>query len=207
MLGFALIGGVIFYTSFGDAVAAPNASEQVSEIQIENYINNLKSLSAGLFQRSSYSDDIHKGHMYIKRGSNGDKTKVFITYTSGAMLSMSLKGRIMTIVDRETQTPKQYSILTTPIYAILTGELNLKDLKHTKLQESENCVVIRIYYEKQFFDLSFRKKNGKLAGLLAWTVYNSNSWIHTKFDVSDYLENDISKVPDSLFENNIINAK
>lgn len=207
MLSLALIGGAIFCTSFCDAVTVPKVTEQVSEIQIETYINNLKSLSAGLCQKSSNSGDIHKGHIYIKRGSNGDKTKVFITYASGAVLSMSLKGRIMTIIDRKTQTPKRYSILTTPIYAILTGELNLKDLKHTKLQESENCVVIRMNHEKQFFDLSLRKENGKLTGLLAWTVYNSNSWVHTEFDISDYQENDISKVPDSLFEGNIINAK
>lgn len=203
MLKFALMGSTIICTP----IVVAKISEQTSDAQIESYINGLESLSAGLCQRASNSDDIHKGHIYIKRGGNSNKTKVFITYDSGTVLSMSLKGRVMTIIDRKTRTPKRYSILTTPIYAILTGELNLKDLKHTKLKESDECVTIRITYEKQFFDLSFSKKNGKLNGLLAWTVHNSNSWIHTEFNTSNYYENDASKVPDSLFEENNVNAK
>lgn len=174
-------GSIVCYTTCIFNLYANTVVEQV-----ETYINSIDSLSAEFLQTSSNDTEVDTGSISIRRKSKNTKTEVSVKYKTGVISSMSLSGRFMTIVDRKTNRSKTYSILTTPIYAILAGELKLKDLKYQVLEDTAQSVIIRIIYERQTIDLLFDKANKNVNKLLSWTIYNGNGWTNVEFDRSTY---------------------
>ncbi len=166
---------------------------------IENYINGLKSLSASFSETTSRNNDVNKGYIYIKRECLNGKTVVKIDYKTGALLSASLNGRFLKLTNRKTRKSQTYSILTTPLYALLAGKLSFKDFSYTVLENSRQRVKVQIVYEKQTFNLTFRKNNNKVDKLLFWLVSSDKGWAEVVFDDKNYYENDLSKIPDSTF--------
>ncbi len=154
--------------------------------QIEKYLNSIEILDAEFSQTNSNNNDIDKGSISIRRETINTKTSVIINYKTGAIESMSLSGRFMTIVDRKNKKSSTYSIRATPIYAIFAGKLNLKELMHQVIEDTGNHTIIRIIYDKQIIELTFRKTNNMVDKLLSWTIYNDNGWTDVKFDDMKY---------------------
>ncbi len=154
--------------------------------QIEKYLNSIEILDAEFSQTNSNNNDIDKGSISIRRETINTKTSVIINYKTGAIESMSLSGRFMTIVDRKNKKSSTYSIRATPIYAIFAGKLNLKELMHQVIEDTGNHTIIRIIYDKQIIELTFRKTNNMVDKLLSWTIYNDNGWTNVKFDDMKY---------------------
>lgn len=171
-----------------------NLYSSPSSEQIEQYINGIENLSAEFYQSNSNSNDLDKGSITIDRNTKNKKTSVTVNYDTGIISSIVLKGRYITITYRKTGKSKTYSILTTPIYAILAGKLKLEDFKHQVIEDTDSNTTVRIMHEKQVFDLGFKKENKKVNKILYWTVYNGNSWTTVTFDDKTYSVKEKTKV-------------
>lgn len=163
--------------------------------QIEDYFKDLKSLSADFAQSTDKDNEIHKAHIWLRRDK---KPKVCIKYQSGEIKEMHMNGKFLTVINRKTNKSRTYSILTTPIYAILSGQLELKDLYYQVFGNNNNDVSILIRYnDKQTIIMTFSKLKQNIHNLIAWTISDTKSNIHVGFNSKKYYLN--SKIPDSVF--------
>ena len=191
---------IFLYTFTGQTVYSKQIVRQSKIIsidkQIENYFTNLKSLSADFAQSSDADNEIHKAHIWLVRGK---KSNVRVKYQTGEVKEISMHGRYLTIINRKTNKSRTYSILTTPIYAILSGEIVLKDLDYQIFGDNNHDVSILIRYNnKQTVIMTFSKSNNKINQLVAWTISDAKSNIHVGFNSKNYLLN--SHIPDIVFK-------
>ena len=170
--------------------------------QIENYLNSLEVLSVKFTQKSSSDNRSHKGNIWILRG-NKSKSQARVVYDSGPISDMLIQGRYVTIIDRRTKKIHKYSILNTPIYAMLIGQLKLSDLNYKILNDTIQYVCIMIQHSnKQVTVITFSKfkKSGNIDKLIAWTIDDGKTAIQVEFDTDQYFANDKSKLPSNIFK-------
>ena len=206
MLGKQILvftGGIFFGTTcffINDLIAQQIQTDNNFKIdqrsiiaKIESYVNGIQNLSASFSERNSKEADINEGHIHVERETKDNKTKVKISYETGKILSIAMNGRFLTVTERKTKKSRTYSILTTPIYALLAGKLNFSSLHYKIIEDTLQYVIVQITYEKQIITLSFRKRGDEVDKLLSWNIDNGNNWINIEMDENEYHEKRISK--------------
>ena len=178
------------------------SGEYTVEKQLKEYFeNNLESFVASFIQKSSDSKEKCNGTIYISRNKN--KPQMRVQYKNGPIQDIFMSGRYISIIDRKTKKKKTYSILTTPLYALLSGNLNLSDLK-PKIIVNKNDVTINIKSNNQDIVIVFstitNNKKQVIDKLIAWTIYDGKTIINVGFDTKNYFINDKSKIPNGIYD-------
>ncbi|MBR1944489.1 MAG: outer-membrane lipoprotein carrier protein LolA [Alphaproteobacteria bacterium] len=162
---------------------------------LEDYFNNLKSFSASFVQQSRNVNNniIEKCEGTINICRDQKNPKMQIKYKDGKIKEIYMEGRYISIVNSQTNKKKTYSILTTPLYALLSGSIDIQKLKPVIIVNKYD-ITVNIKSDKQNITLVFSTitKNNKLNinKLLAWTVDDGKTIINVGFDDKNYLVND-----------------
>ncbi len=169
--------------------------------QIQKYFDNdLEVLVASFKQHSSNDNKKCKGTIYILR--NKKKPQMRVAYENGPVQDIVMEGRYISIINRKTQKAKSYSILTTPLYALLSGKKKFSEFK-PRIMVNKDDVTVIIKYEKQYIILVFSTKITNnvtmIDKLIAWTIEDNNSAINVGFDEKKYYVNDRSRLPSDIF--------
>ena len=202
------------------ADTTPNIVPSSNIIQIlDDYFNNLKSFKASFLQQSQERENnkskkrknnkIEKCEGTINISKNQKKPKMEIKYKNGRIKEIYMEGRYILIVNRETNKKKTYSIITTPLYALLSGNMTLSKLKPNIIIHKDD-ITININSNNQNITivLSIRKsRNNKftIKKLLAWTIEDNNTIINVGFDSKNYFVNGKQIVEDIDTNKNVQN--
>ena len=178
------------------------SGEYTIEKQLKEYFENtLESLVASFIQKSSDTNEKCNGTIYISRNKN--KPQMRVQYKNGSIQDIFMSGRYISIIDRKIKKKKTYSILTTPLYALLSGNLKLSDLK-PNIIVNQNDVTINIKSNNQNITIVFStvttNKRQTIDKLIAWTIDDGKTVINVGFDTKNYFVNDKSKIPNGIYD-------
>ena len=177
------------------------SGEYTVEKQLKEYFENIESLVASFVQQSSNNNEKCKGTIYILR--NKKKPQMRIKYENGQIQDIFMSGRYISIIDRKTKKKKTYSILTTPLYALLSGNLKLSDLK-PNIIVNKNDVTVNIKSNNQDITIVFstiKTHAGQVIDkLIAWTIDDGKTIINVGFDTKSYFLNNKSKIPNGIYD-------
>lgn len=176
-------------------------------IQILNdYFTNLKSFKASFVQQSReiQNKNTEKCDGTINISRNKKNPKMEIQYKNGKIQEIYMEGRYISIINRKTKKKKTYSILTTPLYALLSGNMKISELKPNIIVHKDD-ITVNIISNKQNITLVFSIKNNKnneldINKLLAWTIDDGKTIINVGFDNKNYFVND-KQVVESINSN------
>lgn len=192
---------LFFICSLAICDASSNVTNQLITIeqQVDGYFKNLRFLKSK-FKQSSNKEPLVQGTIWISKA--GKKPQAKVVYESGNIERLLLNGRYLHVKYKDKNKIHTYSILTTPIYSILTGQLSLSDYKYTVCEDTKKSLSLYVELpNKQLMILDFSKDpiNNKVKFLKSWTIRNSNSCIVVELDIKTLFINDETKVPSSVF--------
>lgn len=149
-------------------------SEQLK--QVENYLNNIKNLSAEFTQESPEAPKA-KGKFLLSRFQN-ESGNMRIEYISGPQVVIIVKGVNLTYYDKELDETSQMSTNTTPASLLTRPNISFsaKDVELTNVDESNNEIKI-----------SLMKKNRKEAGKFS-LIFKKNPLQFVRMEIEDDLE-------------------
>lgn len=176
------------YASFCTCVAfifcaSPSFSEDLaqkysSELSIvENYLNNIKNLSAEFVQESE--GNIINGKFYLAR-SQESSGKMRIEYLSSPKILITVNGSVLSYLDVELDEISHLSTNTTPASFLTRPNISFaaKDVKITDIKKSQNEIKI-----------SIMKKNRKDAGEFS-LIFKNNPLEFARMEV----KNDLNQI-------------
>jgi len=167
----SLITCVAFYLSASPAFA--KFEEHRAELeQIENYLNNIKNLSAKFIQETS-DGNVSEGKFYLSRPG-----KMRIEYLAQPKIVIAVNGSVLSYLDVELDEISRLSTNTTPA-SFLTREnisFSAKDVEITNVKKTANQIKI-----------SVMKKNRKEAGEFS-LIFNTNPLRFVKMEVKNDLD-------------------
>ena len=176
---------------------------------LENYFSNLKSFKASFVQQSReiQNKKIEKCEGTINISRDKKNPKMEIEYENGKIQKIYMEGRYISIINRKTKKKKTYSILTTPLYALLSGNMKISELKPNIIVHKDD-ITVNIISNKQNITLVFSIKHNKnneldINKLLAWTIDDGKTIINVGFDSKNYFVNDKQVVENININKNV----
>lgn len=138
--------------------------------QVQTYVNNLKSVYSEFVQLNR--GKVFKGKFWLKH--ENDKTQARVSYTHGIKQDIFVDGN-EAIIKTEKKS-RTISISKSPIYSVLSGQLNLKNEQIKVLENSEENFVIKIFgYLGGDLTLLFSKyESGNLKNWEGWIFSKGN---------------------------------
>lgn len=175
----SLVTCVAFFSSF-EAIAAEQkqdfAKDYKSDLQqVENYLNNLKNLSAKFVQEST-DGNLVEGKFLLSRPG-----KMRIEYSAQPKVIVVVNGAVLSYFDVELDEISRLSTNTTPA-SFLTREnisFNAKDVEITNVKKTPGQIKI-----------SVMKKNRKEAGEFS-LIFSTNPLRFDKMEVKNDLDQTI----------------
>lgn len=163
---------------------------------LDNYFSNLKSFKASFVQqlREIQNNKIEKCEGTINISRDTKNHKMEIKYKNGKIQEIYMEGRYISVVNRKAKKKRTYSILTTPLYALLSGNMKISELKPNIIIHKDD-ITVNIISDKQNITLVLSTKNNKnnelsINKLLAWTIEDGKTIINVGFDSKNYFVND-----------------
>ena len=160
--------------------------------QLKKFFEKLELFNAIFVQQSkNIQDKFYKekcdGTIDIRRNDTNPQMKIL--YINGPIQEIVMQGRFISILNRKTQKRKSYSILTTPLYALLSGNMKLSELKPNISVNGTN-INVYIKSDKQNITLVFStkqiKNEFKIDQLIAWTVNDGRTIVNVTFSKQSY---------------------
>ena len=190
------------------SVSFCNIQVMTLDKQVENYFYQLNTFAAS-FEQIDSKDKKCNGKMYISKTNK--KPQVRVNYNNGEIQDIIMNGRYISIINRKTKKKKTYSILTTPLYALLSGQLKLSDIKYS-ITSNNNNVILRVEDSNQIINIKFsiikqtKNKDYKIIDkLLSWTIDDRrNTTITVTFNEKDYNVGTNARIPDNIFDINTV---
>jgi outer membrane lipoprotein-sorting protein len=186
----------------------PLRSEPASiESQVETYVRGIKFIAAKFDQITS-SGEVYSGNFWL---SKEGKMMVKVDYSNGLEQVIFIIDSDVTILKKASFKNKKpvelhkCSISQTPMYAILTGSLNLSRGNFDIIEDTDSRLRVKIKKSSSFSSvdvtLVFSKyeKTGNLKNLEAWIIDDGKTEILLSFDPGYLFINDKSKIPNGTF--------
>ena len=202
----SLFCGTVLY-SHGFSTTVENVDNKYTiENQLKEFFESkLKVFVASFVQQSSNDKTKCRGTIYILRDNK--KPQMRVAYENGPIQDIIMEGKKISIINRKTRKIKTYSILTTPLYALLSGKTKLSDFKYNIIVNT-NDITVNINTDQNNIILLFSTKKSNvgpiLDKLLAWTIDDGKTIINVGFNTNKYYINDRSKLPDGIFTIKIV---
>lgn len=161
--------------------------------EIENYLNNIKNLSASFIQES-FDGSISEGNFFLSRPG-----KMRIEYVANPKVLIIVNGSVLSYTDTELEETSYISTNTTPASFLTRKNISFsaKDVEITNISTKSNSI-----------NVSITKKNRKEAGEFTLT-FSKNPLRFTKMEVKNDLNENVKitlgninfdkKLSDSLF--------
>ncbi len=176
----SLVACVAFFLFASNSFAAAEKFEsyKVELEQIENYLNNIKNLSAKFTQETSDGSFVD-GKFFLSRPG-----KMRIEYLAKPKIVIVVNGSILSYFDVELDEISRLSTNTTPASFLTRDKISFsaKDVELTDVKKSANQIKV-----------SVMKKNRKEAGEFS-LVFNTNPLRFIKMEV----KNDLDQVIDVI---------
>jgi outer membrane lipoprotein-sorting protein len=170
--------------------------------EVKTYLRGLKYLSSDFVQTNS-EGAVYSGHIYIAK----EKTKkVRVDYEESIRQKIVIKGDIITITDLDSKEKTQHSVKQTPIYDVLSDNIELDErncsVNNLGTEYIEVVICEIVPSGKVYVSLIFsRYSNGNVKNLEGWVIKEAND---QKTEVSFFPDslsvNDKSKIPNAVFE-------
>ncbi|MDR2666819.1 MAG: outer membrane lipoprotein carrier protein LolA [Holosporales bacterium] len=180
----------------------PICSKDTSvQTQVEAYVNGIKFIAAK-FEQVTNSGEIYSGNFWL---SKKKKMMVKIDYLNGLNQDILIVDGNVTILNKDTAKLYRCSISQTPIYAILTGSLDLSRENFDVIENSSCRLRVKIKKSSRFgsidVTLVFLKyeKTGNLKNLEAWIIDDGKTETLFSFDPDYLFINDENKIPSGIF--------
>jgi hypothetical protein len=138
---------------------------------------------------------------YLRR-SDGNLW-VSVVYTSGPRQTVLVRNDDVSVFDKETEKKYSFRISQTPIFAVLSGKLDLSKEKYEVLEDSSELLRLKVIGSSVFggvdVTLIFSKypETGNIQKLIAWIIDNGTSEILVSFDPDSIRIND--EIPEAVF--------
>lgn len=174
---YAVIICIAFYFMSNLAFSTENKLQNYSSdlLEIENYLNKIKNLSAGFIQES-FDGTISEGKFFLSRPG-----KMRIEYTANPKILIIVNGAVLSYTDIELEETSYVSTNQTPASFLTRKNISFsaKDVEVTKILKTES-----------FIKVSITKKNSKNAGEFTLT-FSKNPLKFSKMEVKNDLDENV----------------
>ncbi len=177
-------------------------SEQQDIIdQVQNWLNGLTCMTSSFAQATGTTVD-YIGKIWLLKKNNSTKVKIKYQNKNQEIL---IQDQSIRIDDLDSKKKYTYSISQTPIYKVLTGNINLKKESYDIIENSNEFVRIRINKASVFggasVTLVFSKyaSTGQLKYMVAWVIDDGKTETLVSLDLDTLTINDESKIPNKIF--------
>jgi outer membrane lipoprotein-sorting protein len=113
----------------------------ITTLDIENYLNNLKTLKTNFIQDDLANEKLVEGILYLSRPG-----KMRLDYTNPFKANLFVSGNVITYYDKELEEISNIPISSTPLRFLLDKKISFKkDIEVQYIKELDKGVIISLY--------------------------------------------------------------
>jgi outer membrane lipoprotein-sorting protein len=186
------------------AIVSVGYSKSSVADRVQAFLNGITSMVASFDQVDTIGRVADTAKFYLLR--NGGDLLIKIDYCSGLDQVILVHNDHVSVFNKKAKKKHMFHISQTPIYAVLSGKLDLSKEKHEILEDSNELIRMKLIGSSAFsrvdVTLIFSKypKTGNIQKLIAWVIDDGKSETLVSFDqesihINDKISNDVFNPP------------